>query len=318
MPHMKRCLAVLSAGFVMTVLPAAGWGEVRAQLSQTRIEQGQAVQLKLEASGSALAVPDLSPLQTDFQIANRNLRQQSSTINGRRTQRIGLNLTLIPLRSGELQIPAIRFGNEASQPLRLQVDARAGDQSPPSSSAGGPAPAWEPPRRTYGNSPPIRSGTQPPVPAFAPPMTTKEPGTQSGHPPAPEPEEPGSGGGSLPLWGALGLGLLVFLALLRRGRRFLGSGLPEQSALPPAPPAPLSPTLSAVRDAYSSGDPDAARNAWLAWAGEHWPDDAPTNLTRLAVRLDGSAREAVLKLDQALYSPDPVNWNELTPWEDLR
>ena len=111
---MKRYLAMFFAGLTAAGMPGIGSADVRTNLSQTELSQGQAVQLRLDASGSALAMPDLSVLEDDFQIANRNLRQQSSTVNGRRSQRITLTLTLIPLRSGELRIPAIRFGNEVS------------------------------------------------------------------------------------------------------------------------------------------------------------------------------------------------------------
>ena len=76
--------------------------------------------------------------------------------------------------------------------------------------------------------------------------------------------------------------------------------------------------LRAVRAAYEGDDADAARQALLEWGRQTWPDDAPTNLTRLAGRLEGPAKQAVLCLDQALYSPNPVAWADVAAWEYLR
>jgi hypothetical protein len=313
---------MLFAGLAAVGVPGVGSAEVRAELSQTELSQGQAVQLRLDASGSALAMPDLSVLQDDFQIANRNLRQQSSTVNGRRSQRITLTLTLIPLRNGELEIPAIRFGNEVSQALKLRVAAAASPALvPPNSNS---VPAWEPPTPpSYGYRPPAAAQPQP-----GPEMSSDEyrpwTGSEGEHQPADDyrPQSAAAGtdesgrGWSLAAWGALGLGLLVFLTLLHRGGRRVAQGPPAQP--PPVPPPPLSPALRAVRAAYEGDDADAARQALLEWGRQTWPDDAPTNLTRLAGRLEGPAKEAVLCLDQALYSPDPVAWADVASWEYLR
>jgi hypothetical protein len=278
---MNRYLAILFAGLAAAGVSDSGSAEVRAELSQTELSQGQAVQLRLDASGSALAMPDLSVLQDDFQIANRNLRQQSSTINGRRSQRITLTLTLIPLRGGELQIPSIQFGNEASRALKLRV--AAAENPEPLSSGGRSVPAWEPPAPPdygYRTPPAAQPYAGPGVPAEDyPAWTGSEEPTQSvdEYRPQPATGEVGESSESWSLagWGALGLGLLVFLTLLHRGGRRLAQGPPAQPppAVQQAPP--LSPALRAVREAYQGDDADAARQALLEWARQTWPEDAP-------------------------------------------
>lgn len=310
---MNRFLQLMAGISVWGWFALANAG-VDAQLSQDRVDAGRPVQLRLEASGSGLSMPDLTPLQADFQIANRNLRQQSSTINGHRSQRIGLTLTLVPMRSGTLQIPALRFGNQTSSPLRLKVIASSEEQTP--AQAFSPVPVWNA-QPSYGPAAPAGWNSR-----SSPSNSYKPANSYSTSPSGGAGVAENQSGSGIPaLWIALGLGLLVFLGLFRRGVRRLSASGGREDPPPPPPavePRPLSPRLGAIRDAYAGGDAEAARKALLAWAGEQWPGDAaPINLSRLAGRLEGPAKEAVLRLDQALYSPSPLGWDQLKPWEHL-
>ncbi len=117
---------------------APGHAEVSARLSQTSVTQGQPLQLTLESTGPSVSPPDLSVLEQDFQIINRSVRQQASVRNGYRTQRSTLTLTLLPRRSGSLEIPSIAFGNERSAAQSVTVLPLSGqdDQAPT------PTPSW--------------------------------------------------------------------------------------------------------------------------------------------------------------------------------
>ena len=97
---------------------------------------------------------------------------------------------------------------------------------------------------------------------------------------------------------------------------------PETQSGPAEPPPEIKaeedPTLQALRQAFQQGDVTTAREILLRWARDVWPERPPANLSRLAMRLSGSAREAILKLDQAQYSPKPVDWKGVDPSELLR
>jgi len=108
------CLLVLL--WIGWVLPASA--ATRAWLDRVSIVEGEAVTLNIETDQAGVA-PDYAPLQRDFAVGTPFRGRQSG--NGR--QLFGIALT--PLRSGLLQVPALRVGQEESTPLRLQVDAAA-------------------------------------------------------------------------------------------------------------------------------------------------------------------------------------------------
>ncbi len=75
--------------------------------------------------------------------------------------------------------------------------------------------------------------------------------------------------------------------------------------------------LKAVRRAYERNDTLAAKTALLRWATTQWPTDPPTNLSRLAARCPATVQRRILKLDESLYSPEPIPWNDEPVWEQL-
>ena len=69
--------------------------------------------------------------------------------------------------------------------------------------------------------------------------------------------------------------------------------------------------LSRLRAACDAADPHAARDALLAWAAAHWPDDPPRAPGAVAERLPAEFRPAIEALSRACYrgdrwSPEPL------------
>lgn len=117
--------------------------EVRARLEPTSVEYGAPVMLVLEIEGDQPFTPDLSVLERDFDVVDRRTQRSTSVINGRRSARQQLTLTLIPKRSGEIEAPPISIGGSSTPPLRLSVTGAP----PPNAyqpAAGHTAPAVEP------------------------------------------------------------------------------------------------------------------------------------------------------------------------------
>tara|TARA_R110002050_G_scaffold9504_1_gene33385 strand:- start:548439 stop:550187 length:1749 start_codon:yes stop_codon:yes gene_type:complete len=65
--------------------------------------------------------PNFDPLKQDFDIINQQKSSQLSWVNGATNKTIQWTLNVMAKRSGDLQIPAIFFGNDASQPLSITV-----------------------------------------------------------------------------------------------------------------------------------------------------------------------------------------------------
>jgi hypothetical protein len=123
--------------------PGTSGQEVNARLEPTSVQYGAPVMLVLEIEGDQPAIPDLSVLERDFNIVDRRSQRSTSVINNRRSARQQLTLTLIPRRSGELEVPPISIGGSSTPPLRLSVtDAPPPDAYQPVAEQ--PAPAVEP------------------------------------------------------------------------------------------------------------------------------------------------------------------------------
>jgi hypothetical protein len=117
----------------------------------------------------------------------------------------------------------------------------------------------------------------------------------------------------------LGLGWLTTLVVWLSGRR-------RKTAPPPPPPPSEEPTsayqesewIGALEKSYHASDAGAARSALLGWARSMWPENPPSNLSRLAQRCPEPLRQEVIRLDNALYSPEPHVWNEHPVWDWVR
>lgn len=117
---------LLAAVLLVTAVPASAL-EMHARLGNTNVDFGEPVVLILETEGETDAGPDLTVLGRDFEIVNRRTQHSISIVNGQRLERNQLTLTLIPRRSGELEVPPIPFGDTATLPLQLSVgDAPTG------------------------------------------------------------------------------------------------------------------------------------------------------------------------------------------------
>jgi hypothetical protein len=140
-------------------------------------------------------------------------------------------------------------------------------------------------------------------------------------PPEPEAEETAY----WPWITALLLAGWIVITVLLGWRTRRGPATPEAAAaaakMPNAAPdrgQQAAQALDGIRHAYEKGDALAAKAALLRWAAIQWPDNPPTNLSRLAAHCPGTVQRPILKLDESLYSPDPISWNAAPVWEQLR
>lgn len=316
------CLAAL----VCLVKPAAAL-EVKARLDTNSIRLGETVRLTLEADAQPAPDPDLSPLQQHFRIVGRSSSRQVREINGQRAERHELHLTLSPLRTGRLEIPAIAFGELVTQPLSLEVSA----QSEVSANADVLAPVanrppanTRPPGDASTSSRPANGYPEMPPPTSAPSITN-----QTTHHPPPETKPWWSL--ILASWPALSVLVAIpgVMGLIwkwrQRWQRVNRNRCPQDR--PRSPPSPTPPTsfqadplvtaITAVQRAYAAGNAATARDALLAWAALALPDQPPANLALLAKRCQEPLRSDILLLEQTFFSPRPVDWNHRQTWELL-
>jgi hypothetical protein len=109
---------------------------VQAEVDRVRITEGETVTLTVLTDDPRQNLDtDFSALEQDFQILDRRSETQLSIVNGRQTAVVRLLLTLEPKSEGEFAIPPLKFGNDSTQAINVQVD---------------PAPELEP-----GSQPPV-------------------------------------------------------------------------------------------------------------------------------------------------------------------
>ncbi len=105
--------------FVSQVVAA----EVTAKLSRNHVALNESVELVFESDQTLDEEPDFTSLEENFEVASRNKSQSIQVINGDMARKITWHLMLMPKQTGELEIPAIQFGSDRSQAIKLKVKA---------------------------------------------------------------------------------------------------------------------------------------------------------------------------------------------------
>ncbi len=73
------------------------------------------------SSTESLSKPDFGPLQQDFQVLGTSSSSNMQLLDGQLSREEKLVLTVMARRAGHLTIPALRFGNDRSAPLQIEV-----------------------------------------------------------------------------------------------------------------------------------------------------------------------------------------------------
>jgi hypothetical protein len=121
----SKCHFAVTVFLVLLLTTQSLWADVRASLNRQTIYEGDSVSLNIitDETGRG-ADPDLSVLQQDFDILGTASSQQTSIINGKRSESHQWNIELAPKHAGELTVPPIRVGADTTQALTLQVTAQ--------------------------------------------------------------------------------------------------------------------------------------------------------------------------------------------------
>ena len=97
---------------------------VQATLDRSSMQLGETVTLNLHVDGGGnVAMPDLGPLQQDFDILGRSQSSSLSIVNGKRSAELVIGVVLRPKHAGTLTIPSLTVGGAQTAPLILEVDA---------------------------------------------------------------------------------------------------------------------------------------------------------------------------------------------------
>ena len=106
---------------------------INARLSRNPVNINESFQLILQSDGNTDQDPDFSVLEQDFHIVAQNQSQNIQMINGNMSRSTTWELTLMARRTGQLTIPAIRFGTDSNMTMTIQVN----EAPPPQQAAAG-------------------------------------------------------------------------------------------------------------------------------------------------------------------------------------
>ena len=118
---MKHRLFLL---MLLLVLPLhAVAAEIDVSIAPQTLRMNEAFQLTFTIKNPSDSTPDFSPLNEYFEVLNQRQSSQSSWANGSMTQSVSWALNLIARKQGPVLIPAINFGQDASEPLQILIEA---------------------------------------------------------------------------------------------------------------------------------------------------------------------------------------------------
>lgn len=96
---------------------------IDVSVDRNPVSLNESFKLVFSASESPDDEPDFSPLDNYFQVLNQQKNSQSSWVNGESKRRISWTLNVMARQAGQLQIPAISFGDDSSENLSINVIA---------------------------------------------------------------------------------------------------------------------------------------------------------------------------------------------------
>lgn len=122
----RTALQLLLVVLLMLLSPLTRAAELIASVDRTDIGRNDAVTLQINYSDMAgFGSPDWTVLDKDWDIIDQNQSQQMQFVNGRNNSSTVWTLTLIPKRTGNLQIPVIEYRGNRSEPIEVSVSDQA-------------------------------------------------------------------------------------------------------------------------------------------------------------------------------------------------
>ena len=122
----RRYNLLLAIVAVLALFPGfTGAATITVKTDRNPAVLQESFQLVFEAAGSVDDDPDFSPLEKDFQVLSTSTSTSMSIVNTKITRTKQWRLTVLPLNTGNLVIPAISFGKDNSPQTPLTVKQAA-------------------------------------------------------------------------------------------------------------------------------------------------------------------------------------------------
>jgi BatD DUF11 like domain len=117
--HFFMLIFLLATGLLSGQALAA---QITVSLDRNPVSLDESFKIYFTADDTPDSDPDFSPLEQDFDILNQSQSSSSSWVNGSFSKSIRWTVEVTAKKSGQLLIPAISFGNDASETLPVEVN----------------------------------------------------------------------------------------------------------------------------------------------------------------------------------------------------
>lgn len=107
---------------IALLLPGLAQAVLQAQVDRNPVALDESFNLTLRSSDSG-DDPDLNVLKRDFDLLGQSKSSAIQIVNGNFSRSTEWRITLSPKHAGPVLIPAVRAGNQTSQPIALNVTA---------------------------------------------------------------------------------------------------------------------------------------------------------------------------------------------------
>ena len=121
MPLFTLFLSLWLAGFSTNIFAT----DITVSLDRSPVSVDESFQIFFTANESPDADPDFSPLEQDFTIQNQSQNSRFEFVNGKSNRIVQWIVTVMANDSGNLIIPVIKFGSDASPALKIVVSPSA-------------------------------------------------------------------------------------------------------------------------------------------------------------------------------------------------
>ncbi len=107
-------------GIILFLLVNIVFAIVPASIDRNNIQVGQTFTLNIDVSNTN-GTPEIDTLRNNFDILGTSNSSQMSIINGHMNSQKSIMVTLSPKNPGKQQIPAIKVGNDVTNPITIDV-----------------------------------------------------------------------------------------------------------------------------------------------------------------------------------------------------
>lgn len=104
--------------------------DIAVTVDRNPVAVDESFQINFTATESPDDEPDFTPLQQDFSVLGQSQAESSSWINGKASKTIKWIVSVMAKKPGDLVIPPIKFGDDASPPLPIKVTSVASNNKP--------------------------------------------------------------------------------------------------------------------------------------------------------------------------------------------